>query len=101
MSLIPSSQLNLSTPNASFANEENLTGIYAGGIRPISYRRKKRTNRIKGSGRKRSGKKRSGRKSRPCKCGPKCKSCGKYNCKKGRSCKCHPGCGKRRRTRRK
>ena len=56
----------------------------------VARRRKtKRTKRMRGSGKKRG-------KTKKCKCGPKCKSCGKYNCKKGRSCKCPPGCGKRR-----
>lgn len=62
-------------------------------MRPSAYRRRRKTKRMRGSGKKRG-------RTKKCKCGPKCKSCGKYNCKKGRSCKCPPGCGSRRNSRR-
>jgi hypothetical protein len=71
------------------------TGLAGGGggqVRMSAYRRRRKTKRrMKGSGKR--GKR--GR-TKKCKCGPKCKSCGKYNCKKGKSCRCPPGCGKRR-----
>ena len=80
-----------------FANVNSFDDIGSGplGAPPMrlsAYRRRrktKRTKRMRGSGKKRG-------RTKKCKCGPKCKSCGKYNCKKGRSCKCPPGCGKRR-----
>lgn len=88
------SPLNLltSATQESFDTASDYAGNAGSGpLRFTSRRRKtKRMKRMRGSGKKKRGR------TKKCKCGPKCKSCGKYNCKKGRSCKCPPGCGKRR-----
>ena len=86
------SLFNLSS-SALFNDESALAGnAHTGRIGMISSRRRKtkRMRRMRGSGKKKRGR------TKKCKCGPKCKSCGKYNCKKDSSCKCPQGRGKRR-----
>ena len=86
------SSLGIPTEFANVGKFDNIGSAPLGAppMRPSAYRRRRKTKRMKGSGKKKRGR------TKKCKCGPKCKSCGKYNCKKGSSCKCPPGCGKRR-----